>query len=662
MQKISLWFQKELPSLLRTLSKALLEPAVIVQIGLCFGALVVMVPLGALLTWMLRRLSSQLSLQERLTDGLDGLRALFFLAPLSEEGEARVSLLLRSLEAPLQPLAGYFFLLAVREPLVATKGFHDAILVRVAPLFLLWALYRWLVVALPAIVGPDVGRFLRLRLLRPVLWLACVLQLFNQLDAGIALLQTPLLTVAGASISLKSLFFAGFFLILFFRLSTGTREFLDAGLLPRWKLSPALRNTLATFASYVLLGVGFFLAIGALGFQGSSFTIILGALSVGIGFGLQSIINNFVSGLILLAEQSIAPGDVIEVDKHTCTVQQLRIRSTVVRTLDNVELSVPNSKLLGDIVKSYSSGDPKNRTSVRVTVHYDTDPRYVEGVLLETAHSTKGILKEPAPEVSFVDFADHTLHFDLAVWVEEPPLLAKIRSDLRFTLWYQLRRAGISLAHAGGPERPISPSNGSLPAIDRNAASMAQRKSQPTLPVFPRVQAPPRKTSSPTSPTSPVVPKVPKRSEVEATPSFRAAMAPPRPPSVPSALPPPPPDAMPLRRRSEPLPPPPIGLKPPSQEHLPNVQIAPEPSAGLRTSWEDFLAIRTTLSDPSSETPPEEEASAAQEAPSSPSLPTLDPVPIPQAQRPSAEALPEAPRRPDTGGFTLAPPLPSDKK
>lgn len=447
------WLQKDLPILAETWLRALLTKPVLVQLGVLVGVFLLMFPVARIVVGMYRRVFQRLGLERRLLSLVNHLRRLFFRQPLQQQGAQQLIAVVHTIESLARPLAGYLLIQAGASACAGIQGVGNGLLVRLAPLFLLWMAFRWVQAFLAIWMVEETFVAFHKRLLRPLFWLAFVLQLFGRLESSIALIKSPFLTLGGAAISLKNLFLAGLTLWVFVKISRGSREFLQEGLLPKLKTSPALNNTLATFVSYMLIGLGFFLSISTLGFNGSSLTVLFGALTVGIGFGLQSIINNFVSGLILLAEQSIAPGDVIEVDNKVCVVEHIRIRSTTVRTYDNIELRVPNSKLLGDIVHSLTGEDTKSRTKVRVGVSYQSDPLTVHDALLKAAKNTEKVLEDPAPVVQFVDFGDNALIFDVFVWVENPRLFPSIQSQLRFRIWYALKSVGVEMPF---PQRDLN--------------------------------------------------------------------------------------------------------------------------------------------------------------------------------------------------------------
>ena len=159
-----------------------------------------------------------------------------------------------------------------------------------------------------------------------------------------------------------------------------------------------------TLSHYVVIGIGIISAIGTLGFNLSALALIGGGLSVGIGFGLQELVANFISGILLLFERTVRPGDVIEVGGQRGVVDQLRMRATVIRTADNTDVFVPNKNLLTSAFVAYTQTDRVVQRTLRIGVSYGSDPTKVRDILLGVANRHGLILKKPEPVVFFVGF------------------------------------------------------------------------------------------------------------------------------------------------------------------------------------------------------------------------------------------------------------------
>ncbi|MBW1974240.1 MAG: mechanosensitive ion channel [Deltaproteobacteria bacterium] len=212
-----------------------------------------------------------------------------------------------------------------------------------------------------------------------------------------------------------------------------------------------LQESITTISAYVLWFLGVLAALNALGFSGTSLTVAFGALGVGLGFGLQNIFNNFVSGLILLFERPIQVGDVIEMGGIWGEVKKINVRSTVVQTWDNASLIIPNSEFISGRVTNWSFKDMRLRRNIDVGVAYGSDVELVRQTLLEIADRHPGVFKKPEPSVLFLDFGDSALIFRLRVWVTVYDCI-QVETDIRFEIDRLFRERGIEIPF---PQRDI---------------------------------------------------------------------------------------------------------------------------------------------------------------------------------------------------------------
>ena len=168
-------------------------------------------------------------------------------------------------------------------------------------------------------------------------------------------------------------------------------------------------------------------------------------LMVGIGFGLQNITNNFISGPILLFERPVQVGDYVEVSGVQGCVRSIRARSTMVETLDSVSIIVPNSNFIGQNVTNWSYKDAKVRIHISVGVSYSSDVDLVGETLLRVGKSHPEVLQNPEPRIQFLEFGDSSLNFDLLVWIDDPSRQYFVRSDLNFAIVNAFREEGITI-------------------------------------------------------------------------------------------------------------------------------------------------------------------------------------------------------------------------
>jgi small-conductance mechanosensitive channel len=231
------------------------------------------------------------------------------------------------------------------------------------------------------------------------------------------------------------------------------RRFLRKRVLAHTHLEPDLQYAVSRFAGYCFIVLGFFFAFRVVHLDLSSLAVIVGGLGVGIGFGLQNIISNFISGLIILAERSIALGHRIEVSGVAGQVARINLRSTIVITNDNIAIIVPNSNLITNPVTNWSYGDPKVRLRLPFGVAYGTDIEKLKRVLIHVAEENPAVLKDPPPSLIFIEFGDCSLNFELAVWTIEMATRPKLfRSDLYFAMERVFRENKIEVPF---PQRDI---------------------------------------------------------------------------------------------------------------------------------------------------------------------------------------------------------------
>jgi small-conductance mechanosensitive channel len=226
------------------------------------------------------------------------------------------------------------------------------------------------------------------------------------------------------------------------------RRVLRDRLLARTHLDLGLQDAIARMSGYAVMVIGTMIGLQTLGFELTSLTVLAGALGVGLGFGLRNIIENFVSGLIILGERPIQLGHRIEVGEAAGKVIQIGARSTSVLTNDNIRIIIPNSELITGRVVNWSHGDSQVRLRISVGVSYSSDVRLVQKLLLEVAAANESVLKNPAPGVTFVEFGESSLKFELRVWTRE--LLdhpGRLTSQLNFTIWEKFREHNIEIPY-----------------------------------------------------------------------------------------------------------------------------------------------------------------------------------------------------------------------
>jgi potassium-dependent mechanosensitive channel len=223
------------------------------------------------------------------------------------------------------------------------------------------------------------------------------------------------------------------------------RFLLEEDIYHHFQLGRGIPQAISTMVHYAVLLLGFFVAMGALGVDLNKFTILAGAFTVGVGFGLQNIINNFVSGLILLFERPIKVGDVIEVSGNVGEVRRIGIRASVIRTPDGSEVIVPNGTLISSQVTNWTFSDQHRAVEVPVTVIRGTAPQRVVELLVRVAANHPRVAKEPTPQAYVVNFASGAMTFQLRAWTDRYEDWVQVRSDLSIAVDDALTQANIGI-------------------------------------------------------------------------------------------------------------------------------------------------------------------------------------------------------------------------
>ncbi|MBV6644769.1 MAG: mechanosensitive ion channel [Cyclobacteriaceae bacterium] len=257
---------------------------------------------------------------------------------------------------------------------------------------------------------------------------------------------TPLfhLGQSGVSIGTVVYFLAGFLTLSY--LSKRAKKFLIDRFLLKSGLDVGTRATIGTVTRFLILLIGSIIIVQSAGIDLSALSLLAGALGVGIGFGLQNITDNFISGIIILFEKPIKVGDRIEVGDVQGDVISISVRATTILTNDNISIIVPNSEFISGRVINWSHNDRNIRFRIPVGVSYQEDPEQVRQILIQVAADSTHVLEKPEPIVLFDEFADSSINFTLAVWTSshtDKPLILK--SALYFEIFKKFRENGIEI-------------------------------------------------------------------------------------------------------------------------------------------------------------------------------------------------------------------------
>ncbi|QRG09501.1 mechanosensitive ion channel family protein [Xanthobacter dioxanivorans] len=252
--------------------------------------------------------------------------------------------------------------------------------------------------------------------------------------------------IGNATITLWSVFYAVALLLVSLVVARAFQRWITTSLLPRTGLEPSLQSSIGTIVGYVGTIIAIMISMSEIGLNLENIALVAGALSVGIGFGLQSIVSNFVSGLILLAERPIRVGDTINVKGEEGYVRRISVRSTEIETFERATVIVPNSDLITGMVKNWTHSNTTGRIIVAVSVSYDTDAEEVRDILVSCACDHPQVLQSPPPRVFLTKFADAGMLFELRCVVANVDYALTVKSDLHFQVLSRFRKSGIGMA------------------------------------------------------------------------------------------------------------------------------------------------------------------------------------------------------------------------
>jgi len=275
-------------------------------------------------------------------------------------------------------------------------------------------------------------------------------------------LNIPLFVLGKAQFTLWSIVYIIILLTLLFYLSAKMRSWIVRGLRTKKNIDVGISEATGSIIRYVVISIGFLMILQSAGVDLSAITVLAGALGIGVGFGLQNITSNFVSGIIILFERPIKVGDRIEVNNILGDVINISPRATTIVTNDNISIIVPNSEFISSTVINWSHTDRMVRYSIPIGVSYGSDPEIVREILLEAAEEHTGVLKRPEPQVLLDEFADSALIFKLRIWTNtftERPLI--LRSELNYMIFKKLQERGVEIPF---PQRDVHIRSGQMNA------------------------------------------------------------------------------------------------------------------------------------------------------------------------------------------------------
>ena len=361
--------------------------------------------------------------------------------------------LLRSARRLVFPLTTGLAVLAGQVALRAL-GHTTALLGIVAQLLIALAIIRMLVYSLG--VGFKQGPALKAweKIISTTVWGVVALHLVGWLQPMTEAMEKLSVTVGDGHVSLLMVIKLVLLSVLYLVLALWVSGLIERRLRASSKVNASMRVGLTKVIKFFLISLAILVALTDAGLNLASLSVFGGALGVGIGFGLQKIVSNFISGFILLGDRSIRPGDVITVGDKFGWVKELRARYIVVRNRDGVETLIPNENLVTTDVINWSYSDRKVRVRIPVQISYDDDPEQAMAIMLEAGKQPARSLKNPEPVVRLMEFADSGIALELRIWLTDPQEgVGNIKSEINLAIWRGFKQAGITIPF---PQRDVN--------------------------------------------------------------------------------------------------------------------------------------------------------------------------------------------------------------
>lgn len=354
---------------------------------------------------------------------------------------------LSSMQRVVFPLSLLLGALVGRAILISTKV--DVTLLNfIVPLMLSLAVVRLVVYVLRMALRPGPAVKAWENLISTSIWLLVALHLVGWLPDVIRALDAFGYTFGDLRISLYTMLQLAVAVGALLVMATWLSSAIEQGLSRSTFISPGVRIGLVKTSKFGLYTLAALLSLSAVGINLGALAVFGGALGVGLGFGLQRIASNFISGFILVFDRSIRPGDVISINDKFGWVEELRARYIVVRDRDGVETLIPNENLITTEVINWSYSDRKVRVKLPVQISYQDDPEQAMGILLEATKSSSRVLTEPPPAARLMGFGDSGIDLELRVWIRDPQQgVANVRSDVNVAIWKGFKEAGITIPY-----------------------------------------------------------------------------------------------------------------------------------------------------------------------------------------------------------------------
>jgi len=372
---------------------------------------------------------------------------------VSESRQLRLGrLAFRGSERIVFPLS-VFLLVGFVKSIAASYKIHTPLLDIVLPLSLSLAIVRVSIYILRRSFAPSPAMKAWEGVISLVVWSVVALYLLGWLTAVQTALDGVAFKIGTVRFSLLSMIKLGLVLALFVTAANWVSQRLETMTSKSTQMSSGMRIGLMKFTKVVLYTVAILISLDSVGIDLTTLAVFSGALGVGLGFGLQRIASNFISGFILLFDRSIKPGDVISIGTRFGWVQELHARYIVVRDRDGVETLIPNENLITSEVINWSYSDRLVRMKIPVQISYQSDPEVAMQILVEEGKNNPRVLEDPEPQARIIEFGDNGIGLELRIWYTDPEKgMVNLKSDIYLAIWKRFKESGITIPY---PQRDV---------------------------------------------------------------------------------------------------------------------------------------------------------------------------------------------------------------
>jgi small-conductance mechanosensitive channel len=339
-----------------------------------------------------------------------------------------------------------FALLLVTVSLFTRFDWLSGLIIWTISLVVLYTAYRLGIALLYILVKRRRAQRYHRRLFGPLMFVSIVLLILSRLTDLKELAQVILFPLFDNPITIGALFIATVGLYFWIDATYGVQDVMTRLIAGRTRAHAGTVEASLTILRYVLVGLGIYVAMSVLGLDPTTVAAISGGLSIGVGFALQDVLKNFFGGLVILFEGTVRPGDYVEVGGKEAVVQRLSIRSTTVRTADNVEIIVPNQDWLNRSVITYTGSSRRVRVRFTVSVPRRIEPGQVFQLLNDTVRKHPLVLEDPGPTVTVANFTGANVDYLLTVWIDDADKMSKVSSDIRLMMLHAFENADIPVA------------------------------------------------------------------------------------------------------------------------------------------------------------------------------------------------------------------------